>query len=169
MGSNRGKNTPQTIDNKRLVEMEARVGIGEGWLVLPLGNLFGRVQACLSRLKPTQARNGSEVRVRVRVWGRSLINCSSNPIATGEAKWIPPSPEFPSCSQLGCGETGVKVSDQVGPICGMEMGRSPVPSSGVAVADLEIPKLRSCQSTKWQSFQSHRLEAYPTCQWPLCV
>src|SRR5271168_3928457 len=50
------------------LEMEARVGIGEAKPVLPPGNLSGRVQACLSRLKPTQARNGSEVRVRVRVW-----------------------------------------------------------------------------------------------------
>ena len=82
--------------------MEARVGIGEAWPLLSPGNLSGHVQACLSRLKPTQARNGPEVRVWVRVLVRPLINCSSNPIATGEAKWIPPSPEFPSCAQLDC-------------------------------------------------------------------
>ncbi len=86
--------------------MEARVGIGEAWPVLPPGNLSERMQACLSRLKPTQARNGLEVRVRVRVWVRSLLNCSSNPIATGEAKWTPPSPEFPSCAQLDCRGNG---------------------------------------------------------------
>ena len=90
------------------VEMEARVGIGEAQPVLSPGNLSGRVQACLSRLKPTQVRNGSEVRVRVRVLARSQINCSSNPIATGEAKWTPPSPEFPSCAQLDCRGNGRK-------------------------------------------------------------
>jgi hypothetical protein len=86
--------------------MEARVGIGEAWPVLPPGNLSGRVQACLSRPKPTQARNGHEVRVWVRVWVRSLINCSSNPIATGQANWTPPRPEFPSCAQLDCWGNG---------------------------------------------------------------
>ena len=87
---------------------KASIGIGEAWPVLPPGNLSGRVQACLSRLKPTQARNGLEVRVRVRVWARSLISCSSNPTATGEAKWTPPSPNFPSCAQLDCRRNGGK-------------------------------------------------------------